>query len=630
MTRISSLKDFWTWSDQVQNEDYSDKCWLTICGGTGCQGSGCQKVIDAFQDELEGVDKDKVEMRVTGCHGFCEQGPLVVLRPENMLYIQVEPEDVPEILERSVFNDELIDRLLYVEPETSEKIALEDQVPFYAHQERIAFEGNGVIDPTHLQGYIAVDGYSALAKVLQDMTPEDVIEEIKKANLRGRGGAGFPAGLKWQYCRQEPAEPKYIICNADEGDPGAYMDRSLLEGNPHLIIEGMIIGGYAIGAKEGIIYVRTEYPRAVKHTQIALEQAREHGFLGENILGTDFDFDLEIMKGSGAFVAGESTALMASIEGRSARPRQTPPRSTEQGLWGKPTVLNNVETFGNVPFIINKGAEWFSSIGTEESKGTKIFSLVGKVRNTGLIEVPMGVTLREIVFDIGGGIPDDKEVKAVQTGGPSGGCIPKDLLDLSVDFEKLSEVGSMMGSGGMVVMDENTCMVDVAKYFLEFLVDESCGKCLPCRNGIPEMLEILERITQGEGQESDIEQLEALAETIRRTSLCGLGDSAPNPILSTLEYFRDEYEAHIYEKACPARVCRELISYAIDKELCRACDMCRKICPVDAISGTPGDAPYQLDDSECVRCGACNEECPFDAINILTGTERDEDVSAAS
>ncbi len=624
MGKITSLEKLKGLQEDARKKREETGTLITIPCGTCGQGAGAEAVIEELKKKLEEENlTDEIELKITGCQGFCEQLPMMVIKPQDIYYIKLDPEDVPDIVEKTIKNDEVVDKLLYTDPGTSEKVEKTGDVPFYQHQKRLVFENNNRIDPKSLEDYLSLDGYTALAKVVYEMTPDDVIEETIEANLRGRGGAGFPAGLKWKYCRQEEAEPKYLACNADEGDPGAYMDRSILEGNPHLVLEGMIIAGYAIGAKTGFIYVRAEYPMAVRHTRKALEQARERGLLGENILGTDFSFDLEIMEGAGAFVAGESTALMRSIEGKRPMPRQTPPRSVQQGLYGKPTVLNNVETFANVPKIIKRGADWFKDIGTEDSKGTKIFSLVGKVKNTGLIEVPMGITLREIVFDIGGGIPGGKDIKAIQTGGPSGGCIPKDMLDLPVDFDKLSEVGSMMGSGGMVVMDEDTCMVDVAKFFLDFTKDESCGECPPCRIGTNKMLEILDRITSGEGKEGDIELLEELGERIIDTSLCGLGQSAPNPVLSTIEYFRDEYEAHIYERSCPAGVCQDLIYYHIIDEECEACDRCRQVCPVDAVEGEAGEDPYIIYDDKCIRCGNCIDECPFDAIEIVPG-QREE------
>ncbi len=626
MKKINSPEDLKSRQEKAKKSQHAKEKYISIPGGTCGLGAGAKPVIEKTKEVIaeKGLE-DKVGLKITGCQGFCEQYPLIVIRPQGIFYVKVKPEDVPEIIEETIMNDRIVERLLYTDPESSEKVTSDEEVPFYKYQKRLVFKNNRFIEPTSIDDYFSVDGYTALARTLYEMSPEDVIDETIDAGLRGRGGAGFPAGKKWKYCRMEEAEPKYLACNADEGDPGAYMDRSILEGNPHLVIEGMIIAAYAIGSHQGYIYVRAEYPLAVKHTRQALEDARENGLLGENIMGSGFDFDLEVAVGAGAFVAGESTALMHSIEGKRPMPRQTPPRSVQQGLFGKPTVLNNVETFGNVPLIIMNGADWFKEIGTENSKGTKIFSLVGKVNNTGLIEVPMGITLREIVFDIGGGIPNNKKVKAIQTGGPSGGCIPEDLFDLKVDFDELSKAGSMMGSGGMVVMDEDTCMVDVAKFFLDFLKDESCGKCLPCRTGIPRMLEILTRITEGQGSESDLIKLEEISNTIKKTALCGLGDSAPNPVLSTIKYFRDEYEAHIHDLACPAGVCPNLIYYKVDEEECKACDRCRKACPVDAITGEPGGDAYIIDNKICISCGTCIEECPFDAINVIPGQQKDSE-----
>lgn len=625
MERIDSPEKLKALQQAAQKKQEEKESFITMCGGTGCQGSGCQKVIDKLKSEVEKRNlSDTIGIKITGCQGFCEQGPLMVIRPQGSFYIRLEPEDIPEILEETIENKKSVDRLLYTDPESQQKIEKEQDIPFYKHQKRLVFKNNGFIEPTEIDDYFNVDGYSALAKTLYEMSPEDVIEETIEANLRGRGGAGFPAGKKWKYCRQEEAEPKYLACNADEGDPGAYMDRSILEGNPHLVIEGMILAAYAIGAHQGYIYVRAEYPLAVKHTKQAIEVAREYGLLGDNIMGTDFSFDLEVAEGAGAFVAGESTALMHSIEGKRPMPRQTPPRSVQQGLFGKPTVLNNVETFGNVPLIIMNGAEWFKSIGTENSKGAKIFSLVGKVNNTGLIEVPMGITLRKIVFDIGGGIPGGKKVKAVQTGGPSGGCIPEDLFDLKVDFDELSEAGSMMGSGGMVVMDEDTCMVDVAKFFLDFTASESCGKCLPCREGCARLKETLNGIVRAHRDESPEESLlrfqavtmmEDLAKVIQDTAACGLGQTAPNPILSTLEYFQDEYNAHVFERRCPSGVCTALLEYYIDPELCTGCGLCVRRCPDDAIIGEKRHAHY-IATEKCINCGTCRQFCPFGAIKV--------------
>jgi NADH:ubiquinone oxidoreductase subunit F (NADH-binding)/ferredoxin len=526
---------------------------------------------------------------------------------------------VNEILDETVVGGGIIERLLYVD-EKNRKIEKVEEIPFYKKQKRLIFGDNRKICPTEIRDYIAVGGYSALAKVLQAMSPEKVIEEIKKSGLRGRGGGGFPTGKKWEYCRNAQGEPKYVISNADEGDPGAYMDRSLLEGNPHSVIEGMLIGAYAIGSGEGYIYVRNEYPLAVTNAGIAIEQAEEYGFLGEGILGSGFDFDIRIVRGGGAFVCGESSALMASLEGKVGRPKAKYVHTVEKGLWNKPTNLNNVETWANVPLIIRKGAEWYSRIGTRKSKGTKIFSLVGKINNTGLVEVPMGMTLREIIYDIGGGIPNGKKFKAVQTGGPSGGCLPEKLLDLPVDFEKLTEAGSMMGSGGMIIMDEDTCMVDIARYFLNFLKDESCGKCTPCREGIRQMLEILDRICSGGGKEGDIELLKEISVLVGDASLCALGTTAPNPVLSTIEYFRDEYEAHIKEKKCPGGVCRELIEYYIDADKCTGCGVCKKKCPQNAITGEK-KKPHVIDREKCIQCGICRDACKFDAVGLAQALE---------
>ncbi|HDH97471.1 MAG TPA: 4Fe-4S dicluster domain-containing protein, partial [Proteobacteria bacterium] len=606
------------WRERILAGRDPDQVIVTVCGGTGCRGSGAEAVIEAFKDAIRKLNierKVKVGFRETGCHGFCERGPLVVIRPKKIFYQMVKPEDVEEILEKTVLGGEIIERFLYVDPKTGEKILYEDDVPFYKHQMRLIFGQNGLIDPASIEDYIALGGYDALVKALFEMEPDDVIEEVKASGLRGRGGGGFPAGRKWEACKRAPGEPKYVICNADEGDPGAYMDRSLLEGNPHLVIEGMLIGAYAIGSYQGYVYVRNEYPLAVKNLGIALEQARACGLLGENILGTDFSFDIRVNRGGGAFVCGESTALMLSIEGKAGRPRPKYIHTVESGLHGKPTNLNNVETWANVPFIINRGAEWYRSIGTENSKGTKIFSLVGKVNNTGLIEVPMGITLREIIFDIGGGIPGGKKFKAVQTGGPSGGCIPEQYLDMPVDFDELTKVGSMMGSGGMIVMDEDTCMVDVAKYFLTFLNEESCGRCTPCREGLKQMLNIITDITEGRGKEGDIELLEEMSYAIIDGSLCALGGTAPNPVLSTIKYFREEYEAHVKDKKCPAKVCKALITYSVVEDKCTGCMVCARNCPEGAIEGKKKE-PHRIIQEKCVKCGICYEVCKFDAIAI--------------
>jgi NADH:ubiquinone oxidoreductase subunit F (NADH-binding)/Pyruvate/2-oxoacid:ferredoxin oxidoreductase delta subunit len=527
----------------------------------------------------------------------------------------VKPEDVPEIVSETIIQNRIIDRLLYVDPRTNKKIKYENEIPFYKKQKRLIFGNNGKIDPTDITDYIAIDGYSSLAKVLSGISSKEVIEEISKAGLRGRGGAGFPTGRKWKLGREAVGETKYIICNADEGDPGAYMDRSLLEGNPHSVLEGMIIGAWVIGANKGYIYVRNEYPLAVKNVGVALKQAEGYGFLGKNILGSGFNFTIEINRGAGAFVCGEETALIASIEGRRGMPVLRPPYPVNHGLWRWPTVINNVETLANVPLIIARGASWYSKIGTKKSKGTKIFSLVGKVKNTGLVEVPMGITLREIVYDIGGGVPKGRKFKAVQIGGPSGGCIPERYLDLPIDYDSLVGAGAIMGSGGMVVMDDDTCMVDIARFFLEFVQDESCGKCVPCRIGTKRMVEILTRITQGEGEAEDIEHLKELARMVKNASLCGLGQTAPNPILSTLRYFRDEYEAHIRDKKCPARVCKDLITYSIDKEKCKGCLVCKKLCPEQAIEGKRKE-PHGIDQAKCIKCGLCLDNCKFEAVIV--------------
>jgi NADH-quinone oxidoreductase subunit F len=560
-----------------------------------------------------------VNVLATGCPGFCERGPLVVVRPEGIFYERVKVTDVPEIVEETLVKGKVVERLLYEDPRTGELVTHEADVPFYALQQREILWINGLLDPTRIEDYIALGGYGAAMKALFEMSPDQVIDAVKLSGLRGRGGAGFPTGRKWEGCQQAECESKYIICNADEGDPGAFMDRAVLEGNPHSVLEGMIIGAYAIGdCHTGYIYVRNEYPMAVENAELAIEAARSYGLLGEDIAGSGFSFDVQIRRGGGAFVCGESSALMQSLQGDVGEPQAKYVRSVERGLWERPTVLNNVETWANVPLIVNKGWEWYASVGTEGSKGTKIFSLVGKINNTGLVEVPMGVTLREIIFDIGGGIPRGKQFKAVQTGGPSGGCVPESLLDLPVDFDELDKAGSMMGSGGMIVMDEDTCMVDIARYFLDFLKEESCGKCVPCREGITRSLEILNRISAGQGKPGDIELLEELSETLQGFSLCALGRTAPNPVLSTLRFFRDEYEAHIFEQRCPAGVCKPLIEYWIDPERCNGCGACTRVCPQEAITGEK-KTPYVVTRSECIKCGACYDACRFDAIVIRSG-----------
>ncbi len=620
MPKINSPAELEELRKGILSKRDPNKPCITICSGTGCHAYGSEKVNAALEKEVkkQGL-KAEVDIRRTGCHGFCERGTLVVIYPEEICYVNVQPEDAAEVV-RSAKENKVIDRLLYVDPTTGEKVIHESEIPFYKYQNRIVFGNNRQIDPRSIDDYIALGGYSALSKALSQMTPEEVMEEVKRSGLRGRGGGGFPAGWKWQTTRDAIGEPKYVIVNCDEGDPGAYMDRSLMEGNPHSVLEGLTIGAYAIGSHEGFIYVRQEYPLAVENLTTAIEQAKEYGFLGENILGSGFDFKVKVHRGGGAFVSGESSALMTAIEGNVGEPRPKYIHTSEKGIWDRPSCLNNVETWANIPLIINNGATWYASIGTEGSKGTKIFSLVGKVNNTGLVEVPMGITLRDIVYKIGGGIPGGKKFKAVQTGGPSGGCIPEQFLDSRVDFDELARLGSMMGSGGMIVMDEDTCMVDTARYFLDFLADESCGKCTPCREGIKQMLEILTDICGGRGREGDIELLEELSEVIRDTSLCALGATAPNPVLTTIQYFRDEYEAHIKEKRCPAYGCKELVSYYIDPAKCQACMICLRSCPAEAISGGKNQI-HVIDQSKCTKCGNCFDLCPhrFDAVKRISG-----------
>ncbi len=586
---------------------------ILVCGGTGCTSSHSHEIIEKLETCIKEKNVENVKVIRTGCFGLCAKGPIIVVRPEDTFYAMAKPEDVEEIITKHIINGEIVERLLCKNEEGLAVNSL-DELNFYKKQHRIVLKNCGLIDPENIDEYLAFDGYKALEKVLTTMSQDDVIKTVSDSGLRGRGGAGFPTGKKWQFAKASEADQKYVACNADEGDPGAFMDRSVLEGDPHTIVEAMAIAAYAIGATKGYVYVRAEYPIAVKRLQIAIDQARAYGLLGKNIMGTNFEFDLEIRLGAGAFVCGEETALMESVEGRRGEPRPRPPFPAVKGLFGKPTLLNNVETYANITQIILNGAEWFASIGTEKSKGTKVFALGGNINNVGLVEVPMGITLREIVYDIGGGIPNGKKFKAAQTGGPSGGCIPEEHLDTPIDYENLLAIGSMMGSGGLIIMDDSTCMVNLAKFFLDFTVDESCGKCPPCRIGTKRMLEILERIVAGKGEEEDIEKLEKLAMNIKRSSLCGLGQTAPNPVLSTLKYYRDEYKAHIKEKKCPAGECKAMTQVVIDKEKCKGCSLCSKKCPVNAISGEL-KSPFEIDQSKCIKCGVCISTCPFKAIS---------------
>ncbi len=645
-SRLNAVQDLSNLRDKLRGDHNPNKVTIAVCAGTGCLACGCKPVADAFRNvlKLEHLENE-VEVKQTGCHGFCERGPLALIQPRGIFYQRLRPADVKLIVDQTIKGGQLVNRLLYHDPQTKKPIQLAKDIPFYQKQLRLIFGKNGYMDPTLIEDYIALGGYSSVVKALTSMTPEQIVGEIRKSGLRGRGGGGYPTGRKWESCRKAKDSPRYVICNADEGDPGAFMNRSLLEGNPHSVIEGMIIGSFAIGSSEAFIYVRNEYPLAVTNLSIALDQARDYGLLGKNILGTGHDLDIEISRGGGAFVCGESTALMASLEGKIGEPRAKYIHTVDAGLWDKPSCLNNVETWANVPLIIEKGADWFASIGTPGSKGTKVFALTGKVNNTGLVEVPMGITLREVLYEIGGGVPGGRRFKAVQTGGPSGGTLivetrepgihdslvahgdirddqqVESLLDLPIDFDELTKAGSMMGSGGMIVMDQDSCMVDVARYFLNFLTEESCGKCVPCREGLVQMHNILKRICEGEGTPADLEKLEELSQVIIDTSLCQLGGSAPNPVLSTLKYFRQEYLAHVIAKECPAGVCKDLVSHAINN-LCNGCHACVKPCPTDAIIGKPKELHLVVQE-KCIQCGACYQICQYDAISRVKRGEGD-------
>lgn len=616
---IRSPKDLEKLREEIKSKRKPSKSSVSVCVSTGCVALDASKVKEAFIAELEKQGlKDQVEIKETGCLGFCEQGPRVTIYPEEICYFKVKPEDAPEIVSKSILEKKVVERLLYKDPATGKGVQKLEDIPFYKYQRRLLLENNAKIDPKNIEDYIALGGYSALAKVLFEMTPEQVVEEVKKSKLRGRGGGGFPTGLKWETTRNAPGEHKYVIVNCDEGDPGAFMDRSLMEGNPHSVLEGLIIGAYAIGANEGFVYVREEYPIAVENISTAIRQAEEYGLLGEDIIGSSLSLRVKVHKGAGAFVSGESSALMTAIEGKVGEPRPKYVHTAVKGLWDKPSLLNNVKTWASVPLIVLKGAEWFRSIGTEGNSGTMIFSLVGKVNNTGLVEVPMGITLRDLIFKIGGGIRDGKKFKAVQIGGPSGGFIPEQHLDIPVDYDELVKVGSMMGSGGMVVMDEDTCMVDVARYFVDFLLEESCGKCIPCREGLRVLSSILSDICAGKGKSEDIQTTEEIAETMREALLCALGRTAANPVLTSLKYFRDEWEQHIIEKRCPANVCKALIDFYINPEKCQACLLCLKECPAGAIQGDK-DQVHWIDQEKCIKCGTCYEICNFHAVKKLSG-----------
>ena len=620
MTRLASASELAGIRERMVTGGNGSRPSVTVCGGTGCRVYGSEQVWGAFRQELQDQGADSLleyQVKVTGCHGFCEKGPLVVIRPQGIMYTHVQVKDVPEIVRETILGGRVVERLIYRDPQTGEMIAREDEVPFYKNQMRLILSLNGNLDPLQIEEYIAAGGYAALARVLSSMSPEQVISEVRAAGLRGRGGAGFSTATKWELCRRnvQATGSGYIVCNADEGDPGAYMDRSIMEGNPHRVLEGMIIGAYAMGVHQGFVYIRNEYPLAVKHLQCAIEQAQEYGLLGKDILGTNFDFNVNIKLGSGAFVCGEETALIASIEGRIGEPRPRPPFPAQSGLWGKPTNINNVKSWSSVPLILANGADWFASIGTATSKGTMIFSVVGRINNTGLVEVPMGISLRDLIYKIGGGIPGGLSLKAAQIGGPSGGCIPAEHLDVPVDYESLTSLGAIVGSGGLVVADETTCMVDFARYFMTFTQQESCGKCVPCRIGTKAMLTTLERICAGRGLPGDVEYLVELGNDIKRSSLCGLGQTAPNPVLSTIRYFRDEYDAHIFEKRCPAKVCKALITYEINPEKCTGCQVCLRNCTSGAIHGERKQ-PHEIDPAVCTRCGICISLCKFDAISV--------------